>query len=305
MVILLLNMNAIHAQFLKTDFLSGYDIGSTIEIGEYIDSTTSSMLNQWNLSRSEKGGQNPLGVDTLTYEGYVNSKKSIAVSLLSTSPSRASVFSLASDDTSFGSGTYYLAFMLNVSKAITEQGAEFIAFDSDQRGGAFRARVGVKKAGDNTFHIGVNGTNTLVCITWGNIAYNLNETYLVVLKADFDEEGMGSCLLFVNPTSKTKESEATIQVSLMGLQYIRGISLRQRANFEAYIGGISFSDNWNDLFTSNQTSIENEILDDNDVVLRRYYDLNGIEIYSLVNVSVYIEKIMYEDGRTIIKKRVR
>lgn len=298
-------MSIIQAQFLKTDFLSGYDIGNPIEMGEYIDSTTPSMLNQWNLSRSEKGGQNPLVVDTLSYDKYINSKQGGAVSLLSTSPSRTSVYSLVADNSSFGPGTYYLAFMLNVSKATTDQGAEFIAFDSDQRGGAFRSRIGVKKADENTFYIGVNGTNTLVCITWGDTAYNLNETYLIILKADFDEAGMGSCLLFVNPTSKTKESEATIQVSLMGLQYIRAISIRKRANFEAHLGGISFSDNWNDLFDKSLTSIENNTLDDEGILSRRYYNLNGIEIYAPANAGIYLEKTMYEDGRAIIRKRVR
>lgn len=302
---LCLGIVAINAQIFKTDFLTGYTVGDAIEKGVYVDGNTPNMLDQWNLAKLEQGGASPLAVAPLTYTDFINSGKDVAIDLLSVS--RATVYSLAPNSTTYASGTYYLGFMLNVSKATTSQGAEFICLDPDQRGGTWRARVGVKTGPDgNTFTIGVNGTNSLTNITWGDIAYNIGETYLVVLKATFDSSGNGTCALFVNPAkSATEPATATISTTLSGLSYIRAISVRQRSNFEAHMGGLCFTDDWSNLFDKTPTSIEDVNADKGEIVSVKYYNLNGVEVSSLPKSGVLIKQITYAGGLVETQKLIK
>lgn len=300
-----LGIVAVNAQILKTDFMTGYTIGDGIEKGVYVDPNTPSMLDQWNLSRLEQQGANPLAVAPLTYPNFINSNKDVAMGLLSVS--RATIYSLASNSTTYAAGTYYLAFTLNVSKATTTQGAEFISFDPDQRGGTWRARVGVKAGPDSeTFTIGVNGTNSLTTITWGSVDYNIGETYLVVLKATFDATGNGTCALFVNPAkSETEPTTATISTTLSGLSYIRAISVRQRSNFEAHLGGLCFTDDWSNIFDKTPTSIVDVNTDKGEIVSVKYYNLNGVEVSSLPASGVCIKQTTYAGGTVETQKVIK
>lgn len=311
-MLLCISIITVNAQMLKTDFFTGYSINDQIENGEYIDSSTPNMLNQWNLGLEEKDGTNPLAVAPLSYSGYINSGIDVAMSLLDNvgSGSRNTVYSLSGSDADYPAGTYYLAFLLNVSKAITSSGAEFIAFDTNQRGQTFRSRVAVKNAGDNKFYLGINGTKSLTTITWDETkSYNLDETHLIVVKLVVNTFGSeienGTCALFVNPAIDGIEPVTpAISTTLSFLSRIRGISVRQRGSFEAHLGGLAFSNSWSSLFDP-ATVVTDNISDNGKVISTQYFNIDGNEIYTPLNSGVYVERTIYENGTTKARKVIR
>lgn len=257
----------LNAQFLKTNFFSGYATGVALETNTYTIQSTSSeplVYNTWSRARSETGGASPTTVVPLTYSNYIVSGKDVAAQLQSVG-SRTTVNTISS----LTAGTYYLACLFKPT--LVSGFAEFIQFDNDAKGATLRARVAVKK-GSTTGKLlfGINQNNTESNVIWGTTEYDLAATYLVVLKVTV---GGTNVSLYINPTTGSEPLTADISgVLAANLATIRGVAIRQKAtNLEGILGGIAITDSWNNLFTINVASTNTNI---SELILSAHSDIN-------------------------------
>lgn len=252
-----------NGQLIKSDFLTGYKVGDPIEKGAYAGTTQGAefpiMVNQWNLSgktgTNDQSGANPLAVAPLVYTGYAESGKDVAIDLLKLETGgRTTIHSLASDYT-YGPGTYYLAFMTNVTAASLTSGQEYLAFDGNYTANGQRARLTVKAVDETTFQFGLGDGSA--ASTFIATPFNFGQTYFMVLKVTLNPNeskptegnGTGTAWLYINPEiSTTEPTEATQQTAISGtaLKSIRGVTVRQRSTLAAQIGGFRFANSWAD-----------------------------------------------------------
>jgi hypothetical protein len=243
-----------NAQLIKNDFLTGYHVNDNLEKGEYAntlqDATSPIMINQWNRSgkanTNDQSGVSPKVVDPLYYTNYVQSGTDFAIDLLkmASSTGRTSIYSLASDNT-YGAGTYYLAFLVNVSAASITSASEFLSFDGNYTGNSQRVRFTVKGIDALTYTIGLGDTGA--ASVFNQTALNYGQTYLCVLKATIDASGASTSWLFLNPNLTATEPLATTAFAtsgITGLVSIKGIVVRQRSTTAAQISGIRFASTW-------------------------------------------------------------
>ncbi|TGE07682.1 T9SS type A sorting domain-containing protein [Hymenobacter fodinae] len=95
----------------------------------------------------------------------------------------------------------YASFLVNVSN-VTTSGDYFFHLGPQTIGSTFRGRVFVRKDASNKLQFGVSSGSGTADYTPAQ--YDLNTTYLVVLKYSFDELG-NSAQLFINPTTTNQE----------------------------------------------------------------------------------------------------
>lgn len=276
-----LALTVANAQLPKSDFLTGYTVGQTLEKGTYDDTAQGDAnpikINQWNRSgkadANNTSGASPVTVAPLTYEGYSESGKDVAVELLKleSGQGRTTIYSLSNNNNDFGAGTYYLAFMFNVSTAGSSN--EFLAFDGNYTGNGQRARFGVKKVDDETYELGVGDSGAPSTFIAQKLNYN--QTYLAVLKITIDGAGLGQCALFLNPTLASEPATADLTTNITGtaLKSIRGITIRQRSTLAAHLGGFRFAANWADVIGQGP----NIIVDSNNIEEATIY-ANGSSI---------------------------
>ncbi len=264
-----------NAQLITRDFLTGYTVGNNLEKGTYANTTqgvgTPIMANQWSRSGKDDAnntsGANPKTVAALTYSGYSESGKDVAVDLLQLAEGgRTSIYSIASDNV-YGAGTYYVAFMYNVSAASTDAGNEFFSIDGNYTGNSQRARFGVKGINENTYAIGLGDGGVPTDFSG---TYNFNQTYLAVVKVTIDGTGVGTTWVYINPDTKgTEPTTATATCGITGtaLKSVRGIVIRQRSSLAAQIGGIRLAKSWSDALGESQddggTYVSKEIIHEN------------------------------------------
>ncbi len=294
-----------NAQLIKNNFLAGYTVGQDLEKGAYAnttqDETNPIKLNQWNLSgKTGNNDQSPESVSPklvapLTYASYIESGKNVAIDLLKlTTGGRTDIYSLA-DDNTYGAGTYYVAFMFNVSAATTS-GAEFISLDGNYTGNAQRARLGIKGIDETTYAIGL-GDGGAPSVFSG--IYNFGTTYLAVLKVVIDGAGLGTTSVYINPNvAGTEPASSTVTpVGITGtaLKAIRGLVIRQRSTLAAQLGGLRFAKTWTDALGQGASSAKTANADKGEVISVNYYTTTGVQVQEPSN-GVYIQKLTYSNG---------
>lgn len=128
--------------------------------------------------------------------------------------------------------TVYYSFLLNATDltAVTSTTGSYIAgFISS--GSTFGATLWTKKIDANTFNIGINPRTTAVNTVFGALAYNINQTYLIVASYTFNAAtGDDVVKLWVNPTLGGAEPTATATATNTGgtdLALISRILIRQ------------------------------------------------------------------------------
>ena len=304
------------AQLIKNDFLAGYSSGQSLEKGAYAGTdqpTTEIKVNQWNLSG--KTGANDQSTDSsspevvasLTYDGYVDSDKDVAIDLLKLpTGGRTSVYSMANDDT-YGAGTYYLAFMFNVTVASPTTGHEFLALDGNFTGNAQRARFGVKGIAETeNYQIGISGSASAPSTFSGEFAYGT--TYLAVMKVVLVGDGTGTATLYLNPSLTGAESAATafatVAIEGTALKSIRGLALRQRSTLAAQLGGFRLASSWELALGQGSTGVKQTPVDKGNIVATSYYTLTGVEVQEPAN-GVYIQKATFENGAVETTKIIK
>lgn len=233
---------SVNAQsILKDDFLTGYSIGDVLEKGVYTSTSDVELMpNQWNLTgrENDKSAENPKIIKGLSYKKYP--QKDPAIELGIADGTRISVYSF---DQTYRKGTYYLAFLLNISKA-GKNAQDILAFDSNFTGNTARCKLFVSSENrELKYSISVNGGRTEAGITTNT--YAQGSTYLLVMKYDLDA---GTVALFVDPKISDKEPtpDATYSNPEATSRTIRAIQLKQRKSVKGSIGGFRFADNWKD-----------------------------------------------------------
>ncbi|MBC3541361.1 Ig-like domain-containing protein [Rufibacter sediminis] len=164
----------------------------------------------------------------------------------------------------YGSGkTVYASFLLNV--AIARSGDYFLHLGANPIGSGFFGRVYVKSAGAG-FQLGVSkATNAspLPAATYGEPVFDLNTTYLVVLKYSI-VEGTGNDVaeIFVNPVLGGAEPSvplAKAEITSAGeATTIGSVALRQggaTSGASVTVDGIRVSDAWADVTAAAQADI--------------------------------------------------
>jgi PKD repeat protein len=107
----------------------------------------------------------------------------------------------------------YASLLVNVS-AVSATGDYFFHLGPKSIGSTFRGRVFVRRVGTtNKINFGVGSGSGAASYT--ATEYDLNTTYLLVLKYTFDEEDNVS-ELFINPTTDTEPATATVKAAETG-----------------------------------------------------------------------------------------
>lgn len=337
LTLLCLSVITVNAQVLKTDFFSGYMVGTEIEKAEYSDATASvaeeAKLNQWSRSgklNTEIFGTNPLAVTPLTYPEYINSGKDVAIELtpvtaVSATDARTTIYTLAANGTTYlpyGS-TFYLGFLFKVASVPTDpvKAVEFFSFAEDHRGQNLRQRVGViNSSGDpNKYKIGIAVAKEASITNLSPTIYDIGQTHLVVLKISFDGQDPmknGSVSMYIDPVKSTTEPTPSLTYSVieslgavLNFKNLRGITARQLPNFSGTVGSFILTDSWSQLWANN-TAISN-LSTDSEVKSIKYYNLSGLEMITPLNNftalenGVYIQKVKYNNGKIETTKVVK
>lgn len=308
-----------NAQLIKDDFLAGYGIGTDLEKGQYANTTqgegTPIMVDQWNRSgkdnANDQSGENPQTVPALSYDGYVGSDKDVAIALAKLETGgRTTIYSLASDNT-YGAGTYYVSFLINVTAASPTSGQEFFALDGNYTGNAQRARFGVKRtdAEATTYMIGLGDGSAPAANAFSG-SFDFGTTYLAVMKVELTDDGTGlgtgggTTSVFINPDVNATEPAtafATSPITGTALKAIRGLVVRQRSTIEAEIGGFRFAKTWSDALGQGGSSINNVDADKGEVVSTTYFTVTGAAV-SNPAAGIFIKKTAYANGSTDVEK---
>jgi len=204
------------------------------------------------------------------------------------------------------SGSVYASFIVNVS-AISITGDYFINLGAETIGTTYVGRVFVKKESETSSKIAFGiqlisgGTVTQ---TYTPFNYDLNTTYLIVLKQDIANKVSS---IIVNPSMSTEPTSGWIEnnqgTSTMPAN-IGAISLRQpapSAGFTAKLDAIRVATSWAALFSTTGTSnpsSSNELsafVSGKNLMIKNAVEGSKVEIYSALGSKVQTSTL--EDGK--------
>lgn len=193
--------------------------------------------------------------NALTYSDYPASGVGNKVSLTKSGEDLYRIFPRQT------SGNVYAAFLVNVTQLPSTSGDYFFAFSSNPSNKTiFHGRVYVKKDANDKLMFGVVRSATANA-AWTTASYDLNTTYLVVLKYEIISGALNDmCSIVVNPTITTEPSSwTTITGNTSGAEdtnLVGAVALRQGdgTNSAAVeISGIRVATNWADLMNVSST----------------------------------------------------
>jgi hypothetical protein len=131
------------------------------------------------------------------------------------------------DFANVAANTVYYSLLLNVTDltpTTSTTGGYFAGFVQGT-GSSFGATLWVKKIDANTFNLGVNPRTTAANTVFASTAYNINQTYLVVVSYTFNAAaGDDAVKLWINPTIGGAEPTATASAINTGGTDLTGIS---------------------------------------------------------------------------------
>ena len=205
--------------------------------------------------------------DALTYTDYPASGVGNKVSL---SKSGEDLYRTFPRQTS---GTVYASFLVKVTQLPSTTGDYFFAFSSNPSNKSiFHGRVYVKKDASDKLMFGVVRSATANA-AWTTASYDLNTTYLVVLKYEIISGALNDmCSIVVNPTIATEPSSwTTITGNSSGPEdtnLVGAVALRQGdgTNSAAVeISGIRVATSWTDLMNASAT-VQGIVLSTDDAI---------------------------------------
>lgn len=246
-----------HAQLLRNDFMEGIAIGSPIEKSEYtVENNKQIQRNQWNrgFRASDLKGSSPVATAALSYAGYPESGRTCAIKLEQPEAgSRLTCYSLfAGKNSQNSTGSLYLAFLINVGKVTANNGVGVIMLDGSHSANFQKTTLYVKKLkAKNTFTFGIGQSDssdfTKSNPVFSDETFHTGTTYLLVLKHDCDTDRFS---LTVNPALTPEEPEPLLagthqgSSSSLSEKGLRAITVRQRTNYTAQIGGLRLAKTW-------------------------------------------------------------
>lgn len=204
---------------------------------------------------------------------------------------------------------YYLAFILNPTagtSATSTKQAGVIAFNGSANGQFLRGVFTILKQTEAAFRIGLSGT-------YGGTPKNIGVWYqfgvpnLFIIKFDAVNNTMW---IWANPAANVLSSTTeNIGASKMrfdfetetSLSSIRSISIFQRDDLEATIGGIRLARSWADIVKDISTDLS-DAAQSKIVVKEQYYNVSGVEILIPQDKQIYIKKTTYDDGSNSAEK---
>ncbi|MCC3155417.1 PKD domain-containing protein [Hymenobacter sp. BT770] len=190
-----------------------------------------SLLTANNWTAHSGGGTNAVAVTTtgLAYPGY-GANSGNAAALVTSGEDVNRTFEAV-----YGRTPVYVSALVKVSKVSTT-GDYFFHLGPKVIGSNFRSRVFVKQGSSTSkVQFGISGSGAA---TYAAQEYDLNATYLLVIKYSFDEAGNVS-QLFVNPTTDTEPTTASASSTETGTtpsapnDNIGSVALRQGASSPA------------------------------------------------------------------------
>ncbi len=256
---------------------------------EYVAATDLLGQGGWALTGNNATPTIQVTASSITYSGYPGSGVGNEVTLTNGQD-------LNKKFTPQTSGLVYASFIVNVVAApIT--GDYFIHFGPETIGSTFVGRVFVKKESDVSskiaFGIQLISGGTVVP-TYTPFNYDLNTTYLIVLK--HDNTGKVSSII-VNPSMNTEPTTGWFdnnQGTTTIPANIGAIGLRQpsaSSAFTAKLDGIRVATSYSDLFitssTSNPSANEfNAIVSGKNLLVKNVANGSTVEIYSAIGSKV-------------------
>lgn len=241
-------------RYLTEDF--DYNVGDLYQQGPWVKYGAGTSENDLNV-----------GEGSLTYEGY-STKTTGNCALIA---NKTNCYSLQAPirGTAISKGALYMSALINVQKAA--DGKAFLQFVRANGGTVSDGGYGmgggrfVLSAGstDNTFKIGICRVNLREAV-YAPDEYELNKTYLVVIKYEFVEgEKNDPISLWVNPTDFQTEPEpvASSTFTSQDLPDIIGIALTQNSMRrdewnDMKVDAIHVAGSWADLFKEETPSVE-------------------------------------------------
>ncbi len=224
---------------------------------EDFDYPQGALLTNYGWTAHSGAGTNAINVVApgLSYSDYIGSSVGNAATMTNTGEDVSIEFA------SQNSGAVYTAFMVNFSNAQTATAGDYFIHYLTMGTTTFRGRVFVRRNDDNKLSFGVtrggNGSNAV----WSNYEYDLNTTYLMVLKYAFvDEATNDEVSLYINPVVGAPEPSPTITISgnnpdnTSDITDLNGIALRQGSSSSAsfqVIDGIRVAKTWEQAVKSN------------------------------------------------------
>ncbi len=234
-----------NAQVVKQGLLNGYKEGDKLEKSEYTDRKAPIVADTWCGAFSSTPNESPSPVigKELSYEGYAEKGPSITMGFpKGEKGNRFSVYSLTSGK-EYGRGVWYFSCLVNFSKLGSANMFPFLGLSASHVGGGNRSQIYVAREGADRIRFGVSLMKVQAETT---MAFEYNQTHLLVLKLDFDNQ---SASLFVDPELGAEEPAdascvATGNAENVLKHAIRSISFRNRSGYNGNIGGFRWCNSW-------------------------------------------------------------
>lgn len=206
-------------------------------------------------------------VSGLTFPGYIGSNIGGAANLEATITGEDAHRTFAEQT----SGTIYVAFLVNVSAASTT-GDYVLHVGATTISTTFRGRVFVKKDAENKIYFGISNSTTTVAYT--TESYNMNTTYLVVLKYSIVDGATNdqSAIYVQSAFSATEPTTGWIDAtdaSGTDLANVGSVAIRQGGATTTpamLIDGIRVATSWADAVTPGVTTSLSDNTSDSDKI---------------------------------------
>lgn len=268
-----------------------------LSVEHFSYATNSELLNQGGWLVTGTNSAAPLitvTASSITYDGYVGSGVGNEVTLTNGQD-------LYKNFTAKTTGSIYASFLVNVSSA-PANGDYFLHFGpTDMAASAYIGRTFVKAAGDGKIVFGLMQASS-GSTTYLETTYNINTTYLIVLKHQITEK---TSSITVNPTTTTEPTTGWLSNNTgnNSTANIGSIGLRQpsaSAALTAKLDGIRISTTWADLFTttglnSPDANSFKAIVSGSDLVIKNVANGSTVEIFSALGNKV--QTSVLENGK--------
>lgn len=236
-LVALLATNTIKAQVLLTEDFN-YTVGTQLNTQGWIIQSGA--------------GTNPISTINpgLAYPGYTGAGINNSVFL---NTSGEDIYKRLSDSTD--ATNVYASFLLNITSAFAEPSAGDYFVHFTQNGTNFRCKLFARRNASNkiSFNLTISGAGSVG--TWTNYDYDLNTTYLVVMKYEFQPNANDDIVkLWINPVISTTEPTPTLTHNNTGetdATMIARFALRQGSSTNcpsSMIDGIRVARTWGELF---------------------------------------------------------
>jgi len=210
---------------------------------------------------NHSGTTNPITVTlaSITYTNYISSGIGNEVSMVASAEDDNKIFPAQN------SSVVYAAFLVNFT-AVKTGGDYFLHFSTSPANTSFfRGRVFVKKDASDNLAFGLSMSSTT--ISWTDLTYAMNTTYLLVLKYTFVEGTKNDVVnLFINPDPLLDEPSPTltnIDVPASDPTDIGSVALRQGDASKGpslKLDGIRIGTTWNGIFDPPAPTVETPVI---------------------------------------------